>query len=274
MEKKLFVLILLIISWPSVCWASQGGFRICFKETERSSQCQGPSHTCSGWSNSPAWSESFRDDTDNRGGGCQYQWRIEAQGTINPEMEYRLCFKETEGSSQCQGTRSSCTGWTPSPSWTDRFRDDTDNRGGGCRYAWKIESRSPQPGSPFRCVAYALRKSRAALSVREIVKVAADGALRAVRIPRGHCLSVMIPTTVAEVALTSGFSIVPRWKLISSVKEIAHVIEILQETTFFSPTPAKACVTDIFSYQSEKPTARYICSKCQFSLALFRSFED
>ena len=65
-------------------------------------------------------------------------------------------------------------------------------------------------GSPFRCVAYALRKSRAALSVREIVKVAADGALRAVRIPRGHCLSVMIPTTVAEVALTSGFSIVPR----------------------------------------------------------------
>ena len=64
-------------------------------------------------------------------------------------------------------------------------------------------------GSPFRCVAYALRKSRAALSVREIVKVAVDGALRA-WIPRGPCLSVMIPTTVAEVALTSGFSIVPR----------------------------------------------------------------
>ena len=145
MEKKLVVLILLIIGCPLVCWASQGGFRICFKETERSSQCQGPSHTCSGWSNSPAWSESFRDDTDNRAGGCQYQWRIEAQGTINPEMEYRLCFKETEGSSQCQGTRSSCTGWTPSPSWTDRFRDDTDNRGGGCRYAWKIESRCPKP---------------------------------------------------------------------------------------------------------------------------------
>ena len=52
------------------------------------------------------------------------------------------------------------------------------------------------------------------------------------------------------------------------------MIEILQETTFFTPTPAKARVTDIFSYQSEKPTARYICSKCQFSLALFRSFED
>ena len=62
----------------------------------------------------------------------------------------------------------------------------------------------------LRCVAYALRKSRGALSVREIVKVAADGALRGIRNPRGPCLSVMIPTTVAEVALTSGFSIVPR----------------------------------------------------------------
>ena len=50
--------------------------------------------------------------------------------------------------------------------------------------------------------------------------------------------------------------------------------EILQETTFFWSTTAKACVTDIFSYQSEKPAARYICSKCQFSLAIFRSFED
>ena len=150
MEKKLLVLFLLVTGWLSVCWASRGGFRICFKETERSSQCQGPSHTCSGWSYSPAWSQPFRDDTDNRGGGCHYQWRIEAQGTIDPKMEYRLCFRETEGSSQCQGIRSSCTGWTPSPSWTSRFRDDTDNRAGGCRYAWKLESRSPKPKKPIQ----------------------------------------------------------------------------------------------------------------------------
>ena len=50
MDRKLLVLSLLFIGWLSVCWASRGGFRICFKETERSSQCQGPSHTCSGWS--------------------------------------------------------------------------------------------------------------------------------------------------------------------------------------------------------------------------------
>ena len=106
MDRKLLVLSLLFIGWRSVCWTSRGGFRICFKETERSSQCQGPSHTCSGWSCSPAWSQPFRDDTDNRGGGCYYQWRVEAQGTIDPKMEYRLCFRETEGSSQCQGIRS------------------------------------------------------------------------------------------------------------------------------------------------------------------------
>ena len=100
-------------------------------------------------------------------------------------------------------------------------------------------------GSPFRCVAYALRKSRAALSVREIVKVAVDGALRA-GIPRGPRRSVMIATTVAEVAFTNGFWIVPRSQFPAPVQEIIHVIEILQETTFFSSTPAKACVIDMF----------------------------
>ena len=59
MDKKLLVLFLLVTGWLSVCWATRGGFRICFKETERSSQCQGPSHTCSGWSYSPAWSQPF-----------------------------------------------------------------------------------------------------------------------------------------------------------------------------------------------------------------------
>ena len=55
----------------------------------------------------------------------------------------RICFRETEGSSQCQGTRASCSGWASLtnryPSWTSSFRDDTDNRGGGCRYQWRLE---------------------------------------------------------------------------------------------------------------------------------------
>ena len=150
MLNRRLIMVLSVICWMSYCWA-EDGFRICFQETERSSQCQGPSHTCSGWSSNPAWTQSFRDDTDNRGGGCHYQWKIEAHQNIQSNQQYRLCFQETEGSSQCQGTRSSCTGWSQSPSWTQYFRDDTDNRGGGCRYAWKIESKAAPSYSISTC---------------------------------------------------------------------------------------------------------------------------
>ncbi|CAF1404198.1 unnamed protein product [Rotaria magnacalcarata] len=51
----------------------------------------------------------------------------------------RICFQETEGSSQCQGHRHSCSGWSIHPEWTLPFRDDTDNRPGGCFYQWKLE---------------------------------------------------------------------------------------------------------------------------------------
>ncbi len=148
MANGRLLIFLSIIGLVSQCLA-EDGFRICFRETERSSQCQGPSYTCSGWSSNPAWTQSFRDDTDNRGGGCRYQWKIQAHHRIKPNRQYRLCFQETEGSSQCQGTRSSCTGWSQYPSWTKYFRDDTDNRGGGCRYAWKIESKRV-PGGHFK----------------------------------------------------------------------------------------------------------------------------
>ena len=55
----------------------------------------------------------------------------------------RICFKETEGSSQCQGNRNSCSGWSneENMSWTSPFRDDTDRRDGGCKYQWRIECR-------------------------------------------------------------------------------------------------------------------------------------
>ena len=39
----------------------------------------------------------------------------------------RVCFQETEGSSQCQGSRGpTCSGWSTSPAPIDLFRDDTD----------------------------------------------------------------------------------------------------------------------------------------------------
>lgn len=54
----------------------------------------------------------------------------------------RICFQETEGSSQCQENRSSCSGWSTLPEWTLPFRDDTDSREGGCKYQWRLECRS------------------------------------------------------------------------------------------------------------------------------------
>jgi len=138
--RKIFLL--LLVSEVSHGLALKGpyGYRICFAETEGSSQCQGVLSSCSGWSSNPSWTAPFRDDTDDRSGGCQYKWRLDA---FRPRksFEYRLCFQETEGSSQCQGTRASCTGWTTQPTWTAPFRDDTDDRSGGCRYSWKIEQR-------------------------------------------------------------------------------------------------------------------------------------
>eukprot|EP00731_Ephydatia_muelleri_P012062 Em0006g956a len=85
----------------------------------------------------------FRDDTDERSGGCQYQWSL--VGIPRQDMEYRVCFKETEGSSQCQNNRNSCSGWSNSPLWSLPFRDDTDSRGGGCTYQWRIEEQQISP---------------------------------------------------------------------------------------------------------------------------------
>lgn len=63
--------------------------------------------------------------------------------------ECRICFKETEGSSQCQQTRESCSAWSGRTNatslevadWTKPFRDDTDRRAGGCTYQWIVQCR-------------------------------------------------------------------------------------------------------------------------------------
>jgi len=141
----------LILLIPIFTNGQENGLRVCFRETEGSSQCQNSRSSCSGWSSNPQWTEVFRDDTDGRGGGCKYQWSLE---TFLPKSgyEYRMCFREVEGSSQCQGSRNSCTGWTNNPTWTSTFRDDTDNRSGGCKYQWKIESkRSPEIEDEVTC---------------------------------------------------------------------------------------------------------------------------
>ena len=129
------------------CFLIPAGFRICFKEVEGGDQCQQSLNTCSSLSSDPnlLWTSPFRDDTDHRKGGCQYTWTL--IGIPEHNKVYRVCFKETEGSSQCQKNSDSCSGWSNSPSWTTPFRDDTDSRPGGCIYQWKIEEQVISPSS-------------------------------------------------------------------------------------------------------------------------------
>ena len=67
--------------------------------------------------------------------------RIDEVMSQIPISRCRICFREIQGSDECQGSRYTCSGWSdlPVPSWTKWFRDDTDNRLGGCTYQWRAE---------------------------------------------------------------------------------------------------------------------------------------
>jgi len=75
----------------------------------------------------------WKDATCNR--------RIDEIESRVPVSRCRICFKETEGSDQCLLSRDSCSGWSneTEQAWTEPFRDDTDNRAGGCTYQWTAE---------------------------------------------------------------------------------------------------------------------------------------
>eukprot|EP01006_Ploeotia_vitrea_P058540 TRINITY_DN69658_c0_g1_i1.p1 TRINITY_DN69658_c0_g1~~TRINITY_DN69658_c0_g1_i1.p1 ORF type:complete len:216 (+),score=24.13 TRINITY_DN69658_c0_g1_i1:29-676(+) len=125
-------------------------YQLCFRNSEDSSQCSFNGTTCTQWvgAGGISWTTPFRDDTDNRPGGCSYQWLINSRAAPNV-TEYRVdkCrvhFLESEGSSQCEGSRRSMSGWSTAANWTAPFRDDTDGRPGGCTYQWGLECTSNQ----------------------------------------------------------------------------------------------------------------------------------
>ena len=59
--------------------------RVCFQETENSAGCGGARDTCSAWGSPqvnetlPEWSDPFLDDTNDKNGGCTYQWRLKCK---------------------------------------------------------------------------------------------------------------------------------------------------------------------------------------------------
>lgn len=123
-------------------------YRLCFWERGGiSSQCKGYQTSCTGWSSRPTWTKPFHDNTDETAGGCSYSWVIQSRyySYSSHFQVCRVCFKETQGGSQCQGTRESCSGWAAvgaNPSWTLPFHDNTDNRSGGCTYNWYLDCTS------------------------------------------------------------------------------------------------------------------------------------
>ena len=80
------------------------------------------------------------DEIDERTNDLSYRL------TADTVKECRVCFQETEGSDQCGGERTACSGWAgpnlPEATWSPAFRDDTDRRAGGCKYQWRLECRS------------------------------------------------------------------------------------------------------------------------------------
>lgn len=141
MKSKCLVLFFLSTCLLLPCRAHPEGFRICFQQINKSSQNQGISSACSGYSGAriPKWSSPFLDDTGGSSTqGHIYQWRIEAGEERKENREYKLCFFQGIGNSnQCKGTHYSCTKVSSkNPSWTTPFRDSTD----GCSYSWVIKS--------------------------------------------------------------------------------------------------------------------------------------
>ena len=84
-----------------------------------------------------SYTQEYRDDTDNRGGGCRMSWRITIPNDA-PQWIHniRLCFNWS-GGSQCGGGVSNQLCATANQ-WTTYYRDDTDNRGGGCYMSWGL----------------------------------------------------------------------------------------------------------------------------------------
>ena len=85
----------------------------------------------------------YMDDTDRRGGGCRMSWRL-VVGSSAPLWAKNLefCYQWYPwrvDTGQCGGGegRNLCA---KANTWTQYYRDDTDNRGGGCRMRWGIKT--------------------------------------------------------------------------------------------------------------------------------------
>ena len=118
--------------------------QICYRWfADGSGQCGGgaPNSQCASIGN---FTSEYRDDTDDRPGGCRMSWQLSVPG-YSPHWlrTMSLCFEwfADGDSGQCGGGVEQTLCATAN-SWTRYYRDDTDNRGGGCRMSWSLHLQS------------------------------------------------------------------------------------------------------------------------------------
>eukprot|EP00756_Hemistasia_phaeocysticola_P004814 Hpha_TRINITY_DN13020_c0_g1::TRINITY_DN13020_c0_g1_i1::g.68982::m.68982 len=145
--------------------------RVCFRQSSNTSGGNPPScsmggvscasrdcTTCSLDSNLGGFTEEFHDQTGiHSGSTCEYSWKVE--GTAQDDMEYRLCFRQTQtgNSLECGGSSTEtllCTEYNSSAPTTS-YRDATGANvlmgSEGCKYSWSIEERPAAVASKKRC---------------------------------------------------------------------------------------------------------------------------
>lgn len=83
----------------------------------------------------------YRDDSDNRSGGCQMRWGIISPNSPDWFKDVQICFKWYADGDKGQCGDHSGRGEVCASvgSFTPSYRDDTDNRSGGCRMSWRLK---------------------------------------------------------------------------------------------------------------------------------------
>merc|ERR1719383_538220 len=85
----------------------------------------------------------YLDDTDWRGGGCEYSWMIQTPGNAPMWLKnLQLCFKwrATGDNRQCGHNGLPSPICTKSNQWSKAYKDDSDQKHGGCMMSWGLKN--------------------------------------------------------------------------------------------------------------------------------------
>ena len=200
MPNRRLITFLSIIMWISNCWA-EDGFRICFQETERSSQCQGPNtHAADGVPILPGLNHFEMTPT------------IEVEAvTTSGKSKHTTTSSQTSSIASAfkrrKGARNVKVHEVRAPVGAKAHLGHNisviiPTTEVGVAVTLGRSSLNLHLPTAFQRVECASKKLTEALSARVTTKAAVDGAQR--NIPSGPCHSEMIQTTEEEAVLITG----------------------------------------------------------------------